>query len=64
VERVTRSALFLLVLAVFLLIPLRIIAYGYMPPDDAPAARYRPTGPGEFKREEMSCWMGSSMHWA
>jgi len=34
-ERVTRSALFLLVLAVFLLIPLRIIAYGYVPPDDA-----------------------------
>ena len=30
-----RSALLLLILAVFLLLPLRIIAYGYMPPDDA-----------------------------
>ena len=34
-EPLMRSALLLLILAVFLLIPLRIIAYGYMPPDDA-----------------------------
>ena len=34
-ERLTRLVLLLVILAVFLLVPLRIIAYGYMPPDDA-----------------------------
>lgn len=33
--RTTRTALLLMVLAVFLMVPLRIIAYGFMPPDDA-----------------------------
>lgn len=33
--RTTRLALLLLILGVFLFIPLRIIALGYMPPDDA-----------------------------
>lgn len=33
-DRLSRSALLLLVLAVFFLIPLRIMAYGYMPGDD------------------------------
>jgi len=34
-ERLTRLVLLLVILAVFLLVPLRIIAYGYTPPDDA-----------------------------
>jgi len=33
--RMTRLALLLLILGVFLVIPLRMLAYGYMPPDDA-----------------------------
>ncbi len=35
VERVLRSGILVLCLAVFLLVPLRIISYGYLPPDDA-----------------------------
>jgi hypothetical protein len=34
-ERFLRSGILVLCLAVFLLVPLRIIAYGYLPPDDA-----------------------------
>ena len=33
-ERVTRLVLLLVILAVLLLVPLRIIAYGFLPPDD------------------------------
>jgi hypothetical protein len=34
-ERFLRSGILILCLAVFLLVPLRIISYGYLPPDDA-----------------------------
>ena len=34
-ERLQRSLLLFLILGILLLIPLRIIGYGYMPPDDA-----------------------------
>src|SRR5258706_3216186 len=34
-ERLLRSALLVLCLALFLLIPAKIISYGYLPPDDA-----------------------------
>lgn len=34
-DRILRPGLLILCLAVFLLVPLRIIAYGYLPPDDA-----------------------------
>jgi hypothetical protein len=34
-DRLTRLVLLLVILAVLLIVPLRIIAYGYMPPDDA-----------------------------
>src|SRR5258706_11266971 len=35
IERLLRSGILILCLAVFLLIPLRIVAYGYLPIDDA-----------------------------
>jgi len=34
-ERFLRSVILVLCLAVFLLVPLRIVSYGYLPPDDA-----------------------------
>lgn len=34
-ERLLRSGILVLCLAVFLLVPLRIVSYGYLPPDDA-----------------------------
>jgi hypothetical protein len=34
-ERFLRSGILVLCLAVFLLVPLRIVSYGYLPPDDA-----------------------------
>src|SRR5258706_10307008 len=34
-ERLLRSALLVLCLALFLLIPAKIVSYGYLPPDDA-----------------------------